>query len=442
LTIVTRDAAGPAARLPPGPPLPSLLQAMLWAQWPLAFTAWCRRRYGSTFTLQMTVQGPTVVITDPELVRTMFTADPRSMEGAEKHSSLIVGERSLIVVDGDDHARARRLLTPLFQRKALAHHERLVAELVAAEVERWPLGRPFALMPRLRAVGLEVILRVVFGMEEPERLRRVRAALSALYRSASLWMLVPWLRVDLGPRSPWGRFLGLLAAADQVLLEEIDARRRDPRLPGRDDVLSRLLLARDDEERPLDDGELRDHLVTVLSAGHQPTAASLAWCFDLLLRDRDAMARLEAEANEGGHAYCDAVLRETLRLRPIFPFVLRRLRTPLALDGRVVPAGVTLAADSVLVQRRPEAYEDPDAFRPERFLAAPPSGGAWVAFGGGSRRCLGATFAPWEMRVMLATIVRRARLRPARRRLERPVLRSTRLSPRHGTLVVLEERRP
>lgn len=437
----------PAAGLPPGPPLPAPVQAAIWAQWPLEFTGWCQRRYGSAFTLRLPVQGLTVVVTDPGLARAMFAVDPRALGSAEKHSRVVVGDRSLITLDGDEHTRARRILVPLFQRRALAHHERLVAELTARDIQAWPLGHAFPLLPRLREVALEVILRVVFGMEDPGRLARTRSALSAVYRAASLWMLVPWLRRDLGRHSPWGRFRRLLDAADRALLEEVRARRREPGLLERDDVLSLLLLARDDEGQQLDDGELRDHLVTVLSAGHQPTAATLAWCIDLLLREPDVLARLRAELEAGDWTYCDAVLKEALRQRPIFPFVLRRLKAPLELDGMLLPAGATLAVDSVLLHHQPGVFPEPEAFRPERFLggASGGSGGggsAWIPFGGGARRCLGATFAPWEMRVMLATIVRRARLRPERARPERAVLRATRLSPRHGTRVILDERLP
>jgi len=294
------------------------------------------------------------------------------------------------------------------------------------------VGRPFPLLPRMREVTFEVILRVVFGLEESARLTALRRSLRRLLGMGGTWMVVPALRRDLGPLSPWGRFVRLRAGVDALLRAEI-RERRERGGPAGDGAIDVLLAE-------MDDGELVDALITMLVAGHETTATSLAWCFELLLRRPSLVERLRGEGEPGAARLLDAVVRETLRLRPVFRYTSRRLREPLALGGYTVPAGFAVGANVYLAQRRAADHEDPDAFRPERFLDGAPTTGAWAPFGGGSRRCLGASFATYEIGLVLRTVLSAARLRPASARPEQIALHAIVMVPGRGARVVLESR--
>jgi cytochrome P450 len=344
----------------------------------------------------------------------------------------LLGPTSVLMLDGPEHARQRRLLSPLFHGEPMRRQGDAIAAIAASEVGRWPVGRPFPLLPRMRDVTFEVILRVVFGSREPAELDLLSGLLRRLLRMGSSWMVIPALRRDLGALSPWGRFVRVRARVDGLLRAEIGRRRRPGAPPG-DGALDLLLDG-------MSDDELVDALMTMLVAGHETTATSLAWAFELLLRRPDLVARVRDERATGSVGLLDAVIRETLRMRPVFRYTSRRLKEPLVLGMYTIPSGLAVGANVYLAHMRAADHDEPARFLPERFLDGARPGGAWVPFGGGARRCLGASFAVYEMGIVLRTVLGLARLRPASAHPEAIALHAITLVPRHGARVVMDGR--
>jgi cytochrome P450 len=371
-----------------------------------------RRRYGDVFTVRLAQVGTFVFTTEPDLLKTVFTTGPDRLRAGEANVALepVLGSRSVLLLDGAEHIRQRRLMLPPFHGERLRGYERLIAEIATDELRRWPLGEPLTLQPRMQAVTLEVILRVVFGMDEGPRLVQLRERLKKLLTvSTRPWALVPWLRRDLGRLSPWARFLEVRDAVDEAIFAEIARRRDDPTLPERTDIFSMLMQARDEDGQPLTDRELRDELITLLVAGHETTATGLAWAFERLVRRPGGLGRAASDRE-----YADAVVHETLRLRPPIPLVARRVvNEPFQLGEHEIPIGTMIAPCIYLVHRRADLYPEPYAFRPERFLERGPETYSWLPFGGGMRRCIGASFAVLEMSTILRTVARELRLEPA-----------------------------
>jgi cytochrome P450 len=419
--------------LPPGPRLPGLVQTALWFGRPMQFMEWCGRRYGDCLTLRLPFGPAMVIVSDPALVDGILAAPPAIATTGPENAVLepLLGPNSVLMLDGPEHLRQRKLLLPFFHGERMRRHEATIANITEREIERWPPGQPFPLLPRMRALTFEVILRIVFGLEDEARLAELGELLRRLLALGSSWLVLPFMQRDLGPHSPWGRFVRLKASIDQFLVREIRERRGDPPPATRDDVLSQLLQARDEDGDQLTDEELRDELMTLLVAGHETTATSLAWCFDLLLRRPD----LAGEVVES-RKLADAVIRETLRLRAPFRLVSRRLVAPMRVGPYTLPAGVSVGVNVYLTHRRSEVYPDPEAFRPERFMDGQPE--AWVPFGGGVRRCLGASFALFEMGVVLRTVLGRARLRPVSPGPDPISLHAVILVPKNGVQVVLD----
>ncbi len=415
--------------LPTGPPLPASIQTVLWLARPVGYPTWVARRYGDPHRLCLTFSGDLVLTADPALVPGVLGLRAEVASAGEANALLapLLGSRSLLMLDGPEHLRLRRLLGPAFRGEAVRQHRAAIADLTRREVARWPRGTPFPLLPRMRALTLEVILRVVFVLEAGPRLDLLRRLLVELLAMGSSWMVLPGARRDLGAWSPWGRFLRLKARIDALLEEEIAERRRSG--PGRG-LLAELLV---DETHGLGVRDLRDQLLTLLVAGHETTATTLAWCFELLLRHPEAAERARVDP-----PYLEAVVRETLRLRPIFRMTSRRLRRPLELGSYHLPPGVSVGAAIYLAHRHPEVYPDPERFRPERFRGTTPEPGAWIPFGGGIRRCLGAAFASFEMAVVVGTVLDSVRLRPASETPEPISLHAVVLVPGHGTRVVAD----
>jgi len=427
--------------LPPGPRLPAAAQTLRWAVRPAAFMERCLRTHGECFTLRLAPLGEVVFVADPAAIRQVFTAPPERMRAGEGNAILrpVVGPGSVLLADGEDHLRKRRLLLPPFHGERLRRQAGRIARAAAREVERWPRGRPFALRPRLQSIALEVIAGTVLGLDDDPRERQLRRLLGRLLDVSAahpVVALTPWLQRDLGPWSPWARFVRARAETDAAIFALIARRRRDPSAATRDDILSALLEARDDHGRALSDAELRDELVTLLVAGHETTATALAWAFERLLRHPVAWARLAAEAASADGDYIDAVIKETLRVRPVFSIVVRRLAAGMEIAGHPLPAGTVLAPCAYLTHRLPRLYPDPLAFRPERFLGRAPEPYAWIPFGGGTRRCLGASFAVLEMKEVLRTVALTARLQPVDRRPEPIRRRAVTLAPAREVLVV------
>jgi cytochrome P450 family 135 len=397
-----------------------------------------RRRYGDEFTVRLAQVGTFVFTTDPDTLKTVFTTGPDQLRAGEANVALepVLGSRSVLLLDGAEHIRQRRLMLPPFHGERLRGYEQLIAEIAEDEIRGWPAGEALTLQPRMQAVTLEVILRVVFGMDRGQRLVRLRELIKQLLTVTTRpWALVPWLRRDLGRLSPWVRFIAVREAVDEALFDEIARRRDDPSLPERTDIFSLLIQARDEDGAPLTDRELHDELITLLVAGHETTATGLAWAFERIVRHPGGLEQL---AGDDARGYADAVVQETLRLRPPIPIVARRVvNEPFQLGEHEIPVGTMVAPCIYLVHRRADLYPDPYSFRPERFLDRPPETYAWLPFGGGMRRCIGASFAVLEMSTILRTVARALRLEPAGAEPERISRRAIVFAPSRGGEVVV-----
>jgi cytochrome P450 len=356
--------------------------------------------------------GTIVVVADPDLIKQVFTGDRDVFHAGEANAAMgpVLGKHSLLLLDGDRHLRERRLMLPPFHGEAVRAYGRRVAELAAAEVERWPVGEPFPIRPRMQAITLEVILRAVIGVRDEERLARLRVLLPQLVEFSVLDMWAVWVFPELidsfvGRRH---RSQRVRPEVDRLLFEEIAEHRVRPE--GRDDILAMLVQARDEDGQPLTDEALRDQVITLLLAGHETTTTGLAWCFERLLRGKAVLARLNHELTTGGgDAYLDAVVNETLRVRPVIDAVWRKLTAPAEIGGYRLPAGVLVMPSIALVQRS-GGYRDATRFEPERFLEGSPPPYTFIPFGGGPRRCIGASFAIMEMKTILATVLERVEL--------------------------------
>jgi cytochrome P450 len=414
---------------------------MRWWTRSVPFFERCRARYGQRFTVRLVGTPPFVMLADADEVKQVFTAPAEILHPGSGARILepVIGRNSVILLDEDAHLAQRRLMLPAFHGEQVGRLTAVMTEVAAAQVERWPRGEPVALHPRLQALTLEIILRTVFGLEEGARLDRLRGHLTdVLAIGVSPVSLLPPLQRDLGPLSPWRRFLRMRDAVDAELFALIEERRRDA--AQRDDVLSLLLAARHEDGSPMSPQELRDELMTLLVAGHETTASQLAFAFERLVRTPDVLARLtEAVAGGDGDAYVTATVQETLRRRPVLPNAAPRLvMQEIEVGGWRYPTGVCLVANAYLVHHDPAIYPDPYAFRPERFLEQSPGTYTWIPFGGGRRRCLGAAFATVEMKVVLRAVLEQASPRVAGDgRLELSRRRSITLSPREGAEVVL-----
>jgi cytochrome P450 family 135 len=409
------------------------VQTLRWLARPISFLESCRRRFGDAFSVSfLGFQTPMVMLSDPEAIRALYTVPGHRLPpGRTVALQPIMGARSLLLLEGREHLARRKLMLPPFHGARMRAYEDTVREVVSREVERWPVGEPFALHPRMQAVTLEVILRAVFGVTDSGHRARLGESLGRLLAgtaSPALQFGVLFSRRFGGP-DPLARLQALRQEIDAMLVEEIAARRADPR----EDILSLLIEARFEDGEPMADAEIRDQLMTLLLAGHETTATGLAWTFDLLLRHPHVLERLVAEPDE---SYLRAVVAESLRLRPVVPLAGRRLSEDLGVDGHVLPPGTDVTPAIWLAHTRPDRYPEPYAFRPERFLDDAPATYAWIPFGGGVRRCLGAAFAEMEMRVALSEILARRTLRPASPSAERVARRNVTFSPRGGTLVI------
>jgi len=385
-----------------------------------------------------------VHFTRPELVKAVFGGDNEVLRAGEANATILeplVGPHSVLVLDGPEHLRQRKLILPAFHGDRMRAWEAAVREITRAEIARWPVGQPFALRPSMQSITLDVIVRVVFGVDEGARrdeLRRHILAVAATGRNP--FMLFATRDRKLGSYAPWARFIRARDALDVVLIAEIRHRRHAPDLEQRSDVLSQLLLARDDEGRAMTDDEVRDELVTLLFAGHETTATSLAWAFDLLLHHPEALRRLIAELDQGASEYLDATITETLRVRPVVALVDRHVRQPVRIGEHTIPAGATVCPNIYLAQRRPDLYDDPAAFHPDRFVGQPPPSFGWFPFGGGIRRCLGASFATFEMRIVLPEVLQAVTLRPASPRPARIHREAVTFVPHDGARCVVTAR--
>jgi cytochrome P450 len=315
----------------------------------------------------------------------------------------------------------------------MARYGELIKALTAQEVERWPLGEPFSLHQRMQSLTLQIILRVVFGLDEGERLENIK---ELIHRAVSVGnnplALLPAARRDFGPFKPWSDFVKRRAELDEALFAEMRERRAAGGLEDRDDILSMLMVARDEDGELMTEVELRDELMTLLLAGHETTASSLSWFFDLVLHHPAELTRLQDDLGAGGREYLDAAITETMRIRPVVPVIARVLQEPMEIGGYLLPKGTTVAPNIYLTHRRADIYPEPERFRPERFLEAKPDTFSWLPFGGGIRRCVGAAFATFEMQTVIPEIMSRVTLEPVSKQPEAIKRRAVTLVPAGG----------
>jgi cytochrome P450 len=435
--------------LPPGPPYPSLIQGIGFWKRPLAFLERCRARYGRRFTIRFPLAPPFVILSDPVEVKEVFAAAPDVLHPGEGARVLepLVGKNSVILLDEAAHMEQRKLMLPAFHGEKMARLSGLMGEVAEREVASWPQGEALQLQPRMQHLTLEIILRAVFGLDPGERLDALRECLSSLltFGDRPISMIAAGIDREgrlgraLDRTPPFAMFVRMQEDADAMLLELIDERRNAD--GERDDVLTMLLEARHEDGSPMSPQELRDELLTMLVAGHETTASSLAWAFDRLTHTPAVMDRLVAEVGSNGDAYLTATIQETLRRRPVLPNVEPRLvKQPIEVGGWSYPTGVCLVPNAYLIHHDPGIYPDPYEFRPERFLEEAPGTYTWIPFGGGRRRCIGASFAMLEMQIVLRTVLTARTLAPAADRFEPPKRRNITIRPSEGARAVLRER--
>jgi len=398
-----------------------------------------RKRYGPVFRTDDAIAGELVHIADRALIEQMFKWRPAQYNVAEPRQVMapVTGQSSILLLDGERHMRMRKLMLPPFHGDAIAHYGDAIEQIADREIDGWRPGDTIRTRGVAQAITMEVIIRAVFGIADAARVAELKRLLPGL-SSPNPFLLL--MQKDLGPRSPWGRFIRRRDRVDALLYDEIDSRRRDPDRDERRDILTLLLSARDEDGNPLTDPELRDELITILLAGHETTATSIGWAFERLLRTPRALERLTGEVTAGeSDEYIDAVIKETLRVRPVVTEVFRAPAETTELGGYMFEAGTQMAASIFLVQHDPELYPpDPQAFRPERFLEGAPEPYTWIPFGGGVRRCLGASFAQLEMRIVISRILVRTRLRAPQPGSEKARFRGVTLLPSRGGEAIVE----
>jgi cytochrome P450 len=437
---------------------------------PIEFLRDCAGKYGDVFRFQMAGFGTVAVIASPELIREVFLGNTEVFLGGQSNNMLrpFVGDHSLLVLDGDPHARQRKLLAPAFHGERMLAYGQTMLALAHTAIDRFPLQRRFPLHPEMQAITLRVILRTIFGIgdgsaESGATSTEARALFDRLFHltqtgvelASNPLLIFPILQHELFGLSPWGRFMRIVREMDDLLRTEVDRRRQSGELSGRSDILSMMMQARDEAGEAMSFAELRDELVTMLVAGHETTANALGWTMALLLQHPEFAAELAQQLETTRSAagaldpekvakleLLDATIRESLRLRPIAPMVARMLAKPLQLGGYDIPAGWVVAPAISLVHERASTYRDPQRFDPHRFLREKLPASEWLPFGGGHRRCIGAAFATYEMKMVLAALLSRTRLRLAPGYTPRTIRRGVVLTASGGVPVIVDERLP
>jgi cytochrome P450 family 135 len=421
--------------------MPSLMQAAFVTVSPYAWMVKRWRRYGDVFSSRFPIFGRVVYIADPTLVKEVFAGDSETFHAGEANTLALgdaLGEHSLLTLDEGRHMSQRKLLLPPFHGQSVRRYVEVMAEATEREVARWPVGEEIELRPRMQAITLDVILRAVFGVRDDERMDLFRERIPPLGETTSVLNWLPFMDRDLGGITPAARFRRALAAVDELIYAEIADRKSASDGDQRDDVLSLLLRARHEDGSPMTDAELRDELMTLLTAGHETTATGLAWAFERLLRTPRVLERLTGSLEDDD--YLEAVVKETLRVRPVIVDVARKLTRDTEVAGWQLPAGTLVLPAIAVLHARPDLYESHAEFRPERFLDGDIESYAWIPFGGGVRRCIGASFAQVEMRTVLREVLRRVRLRAPTQRPERGVIRHVTVVPGRGARAIVEER--
>jgi cytochrome P450 len=423
------------------------MQAMSLGRLP-QFLDSCHKCYGDRFTVRMGRFGTFVYLVDPEDIRSVFHGDDSVLHAGEANAPFlgrVLGPSSVLVTDDEVHLRQRRRLSGPFHGNSIASLVPLMTRVAAEDIETWPVGRSFALLPHMRTITLDVILQAVIGVgpDDPERHDRFATTLADLV-DLDLFRLAPFAFPSLGGVWPWSRYRALQARADEMLHGEIEGCRADPDLASRVDVLAMLVRHREGDGTAMTTSEIRDQLVTLLLAGHETTATGLSWTFERLVRNPAILAAAAQAAQDGDDAYLDAVVTESLRVRPVVPDITRKLAQDVTIGEGTralrLPAGTFVDPAIYLVMRDPRLYPEPLEFRPERFVGQRPDPNVWIPFGGGSRRCLGSAFALTEMSVVLGEVLRRVDLATTTRRAERTRVRHVTLTPHRGAVVTVRRR--
>jgi cytochrome P450 len=429
--------------MPPGPRVPRLVQTLGFLFGGARYLESCRRRYGNAVTFGTLFDQRFVMVFDPALVKQVFKGSNDELHAGEANALLgpILGHRSVLLLDGAEHLRHRRLMLPAFHGRRMQAYAETMRDATDREIDAWPVGEPFTMLATMQSLTLGVILQAVFGYQpgpaQAQLRQRLRAMIEPLSRPRGMAIASALLQGRGGSRTA-REFEARKQAVDEILYDEIARRRQEADLEQRDDVFSALLLARDEEGGRLTDAEVRDELLTLLLAGHETTATGLAWAFDLLLHSPRVLAQATQGATQGDARYLDAVVKEALRIRPVIPAVGRVVRSePFRLNGYEVPVGIEINPSIRTIHRRGDLYPNPSEFRPERFLAPDaPDTYTWVPFGGGTRRCLGASFAQLEMRIVIARVLERTVLRAADPEVAKTQFRAITLSPKGGVKVI------
>ncbi|UJA19436.1 cytochrome P450 [Thermoleophilia bacterium SCSIO 60948] len=427
--------------MPPGPRMPMALQTLAMMNRQRPFLERQRRRFGPLFSVRLAALGQMVIVADPGLIKQTFKADPKVLHaGSRSPLRRILGDNSLLAIDEEHHLEQRKLLLPPFKGQRMRAYESLIADLAAEEIDALPRGVRIETAPIFQRITLRAILRAVFGATGA-RLDRLESMLPKLTDDGQRLSRFPQAQRDLGPRSPWGAFVRLRARVDRELDGLIEDARRDDALEEREDVLALMVRARRVNGQPMTNAEIRDQLVTMLAAGHETTAHTLGWAVERLSRNPDALGRLVAEIDAGeSKAYRDATIREVQRMRPVIMFAGRFAMQPFELGGYTIPTGVLIGLSAGLTHYDPNLFPEPDRFRPERFLEVNPGTYEWIPFGGGIRRCIGATFAHMELDVVLRTLLSRLELETTDAPDERWRFKGVAWTPRDGAPAVFHER--
>jgi cytochrome P450 len=444
--------------LPPSLPIPAALQSLLWIRRPTQMMDFWSRQYGSAFRLEL-LPFTINMFSDADAIRTIFSAKGDEMHAGYVNRVLrvLVGDSSVLLLDGPEHMRQRKLLLPSFHGERMRWYGEIMAEITRAAIAKFPTGSVFSLHPHTQQITLQIILRTVFGADEGAELtglqRQIERLLSvAEHRLAFATMIYLSRRPELEQREPFRWLLRNRDRTDEMLYRQIAARRADPRAGERHDVLAMLMKARDEDGEPMTDRELRDELMTALAAGHETTATSLAWAVERIASNPHVLARLQAELQAAGGVnasperiaglpYLDATIKEVMRVRPVVPAIGRKLVEPAEIGGYSMPAGTIVGACIYLAHRDPKNYPNPEEFRPERFLGTPTDPVTWLPFGGGIRRCIGAQFATYELKIVLGVLLAHCDFELAQKSPVRAVRRAVTLVPEHGTRVRLVARR-
>jgi len=430
------------AQVPAGPAYPSLLQSIGLMRFRHRWIPHLHRKYGDVFSIRILPEGRWLVVFNrPEHVREIFAGDPEVFHAGKGNAILgpVMGEHSLLLVDSAQHKRARRLLMPAFNAHALRSYESMIEGLAKTEVGSWRGGVPFRSLERMNALTLEVILQVVFGVTDEARLGQLRPLVNRTVNVSPV-VFLGWSAPRLQGLGPWRRAFENQVALDRVIYAEIAERRRATDLESRTDVLSRLLLVRDEDGGGLSDEELRDQLVTLLLAGHETTATALAWTLHELAKDPAQGEKARHAATTGDDAYLEAVLKEAMRLHPVIPMVVRHLMEPATIGGIDLPAGANVAASIILAHASETSHPQHERFRPERFLEGDVAANTWIPFGGGVRRCIGAGFSLMEGVAVLREVLSAYDLALPQGAREVPKVRNITSVPRHGARVVVTRR--